>query len=150
MLRVPTCMRSAYSATRSNVFLAHGFGNDREPGFFPSFAQKLQAIETEALEGIRRRARFIGASAEKASAGGSHGFGGTHQLALRFDRAGPSHHDEIAAAYFYITGANDDRGATAGLGDEIEAGKLAIPFRVHKWQTEFYPAGRGESLVGNH
>jgi hypothetical protein len=56
------------------------------------------------------------------------------QLPLRLDCTRPCHHDKIAAADLDTASPNDAAGAHVGLGYEIEARELAVPFGIHEWR----------------
>ena len=60
------------------------------------------------------------------------GFCRLQQLTFGFDRARPGHHHEIIAADFDIANLHDAAGTLVGLGDEIEARELAVPFGIHE------------------
>jgi hypothetical protein len=56
-------------------------------------------------------------------------------LTFGFNRARPGHYHKIIAADFDITNLHNTAGTPAGLGDEVEAGELAVPFRIHERQA---------------
>ena len=60
--------------------------------------QQLQALQAEALEGVRRGARLVGAAAQHRRAGVAHDAGGLERLLARLDRARPGDQREMLAA----------------------------------------------------
>ena len=78
-----------------DVVFRHHLGDDGEAGLLTGARQQLEALKTEALKCIRRTARLEGSSAKNAGARTAHMIGGGHELQLGFNRARPSHGDEL-------------------------------------------------------
>ena len=66
-----------------------GFGHDAKAGFLRASARYLQSLLAQALEGVRRSARLVGAAAQHLRSGGLHGPGGFQNLLAAFHRARP-------------------------------------------------------------
>jgi hypothetical protein len=62
-------------------------GDDRQARLLPDVGEDAQTLFTEALEGVRRGARFEGATAQQRRSGSLCHQGGLEGLLLRLDRA---------------------------------------------------------------
>jgi hypothetical protein len=56
-------------------------------------------------------------------------------LTFGFNRARAGHHHKIIPADLDITNLHNAAGTPAGLSDEVEAGEMPVPFRIHERQT---------------
>ena len=83
---------------RLDVARVHQLGDDRQPGLRLGLGEQAQALLAQALEGVRARARLVGAAAEQARAAGRDRARGGHDLVARLDRARAGDEAEVVAA----------------------------------------------------
>ena len=83
---------------RLEVARVHQLGHDRQPGQLLGLGQQPQALLTQALEGVRARARLVGAAAQHRRAGLGDDLGRGQGLVARLDRARPGDEREVLAA----------------------------------------------------
>ena len=105
--------------------------DDGEARFLPRFSQNLQALDAETLEGIRGRARFVGAATEDAGARGCHRLGRLEHLPLGLDGAGAGHDNKLAAADLGVADLDQGGGAVRRPGNQVKARELAVPLGDH-------------------
>ena len=79
-------------------FVIDGFGDDAKTEVFADVGEDLEAVKTEALEGVRRGARLVGSAAEEVDAGGLELLGDGEALLFGFDGARTSNDGEMRAA----------------------------------------------------
>ena len=75
-----------------------GFGDDAQAEAIADLGHDLESFDAEALKGIRRGARLVGAAAEKLRAGGGHLLGDGEGLLAALDGAGTGDDGQVAAA----------------------------------------------------
>ena len=83
---------------RLEVAGVHQLGDDRQAGALLGLGQQAQPLLPQALEGVRARARLVGAAAQHRRAAGEHRVGGGQQLVARLDGARPGDQREVLAA----------------------------------------------------
>ena len=92
-------------------FVVDGFGDNAEAEAFADLREDFQAGEAEALEGVRRGAWLVGASAEEMNAGGLEALGDGEALVRSFDGTGTGNQGDVRAADEDVAGrsgnAND-------------------------------------------
>ena len=100
----------------------HDLGDDRQAGPLARLGEVAQALDAEALEGVRARPRLERAAAQDRRAGRGHRVGGLEQLVAALDRARPGHHRQRPVADHRVEHP-DDR----VLGMELARGQLERP-----------------------
>ena len=86
----------------------HDLADDEQAVRVAGFAQQLEGVEAEALEGVGRAARLEGAAAQEFRARGFDDFCAGEDLLAVFDRAGAGHDDDFVAADADAVGKADD------------------------------------------
>ena len=101
---------------RLDVARVHQLGDDRQPGLGLGLGEQAQALLPEALEGVRARARLVGAAAEEARAARGDRARRGHDLVARLDRARPGDEAEVVAADLAPVDLDDRALVRAQLG----------------------------------
>jgi hypothetical protein len=89
------------------------------------------------LKRVWRRAGLVGSAAQNAGACFGHRDCSFEQLAFGLNSTRTGHDNKIVSANLDVTDLHHAAGALASLGDEIEAGELAVPFGIHKVAAPF-------------
>ncbi len=155
-------MMSEYCGYVLEMSRIHEFGDHGQPARLPRLCKDLQALYPQALKGVWRRTRLVGAAAKHGRARGLGGAGGHEQLLSALHRAGsgdqgdvpPSqagasdrYHSigapELAADQF--VGSEDGQHLVhAGIGLERQAGD-DVPL-THDGDDRHHVAGRHEAV----
>ena len=98
MLRAPIWITSATSSTGSRSRASMTSVTIGRPVCGLGLGQQPQALLAQALEGVGRGARLVGAAAEHRGPGGRHRVGGVQRLLARLDGARAGDHREVVAA----------------------------------------------------
>ena len=98
MLRAPTWITSATSATSSTSRTSISSVTIGSPVSLLRLLQEPQPLDPEALEGVRRGARLVGAAAQHRGAGLAHAPGDLERLIAALDGAGTGDQGEVLAA----------------------------------------------------
>ena len=81
-----------------DVAHVHQLGDDRQAGLRLRLGEQPQALLAEALEGVGRRARLVGAAAQQRGAGVAHDARGLQRLLARLHGAGTGDQREVVPA----------------------------------------------------
>ena len=100
---------------RLEVAGVHELGDDRKAGLGLGLGEQPQPLLAEPLEGVRARARLVGAAAEHRRAGAADDVGGGEQLVARLDGARPGDEGEVVAADLAPSDVEDRRLVVADL-----------------------------------
>ncbi len=98
MFRAPICTTSAYSAMASACMPFSSSVTIGQAGLLARFGEDLQAVDAEAVEGERRRARFERTAAQHRGAGGLDGTRDAQRLLAGLDGARPGDERERGTA----------------------------------------------------
>ena len=90
-----------------HVALAEHLSNDFEAGFLAGKGKQPEALLTEALKLVRRRARLVSATAQNGGTRGLYRRGRAEKLLLALHRAGSGHEAKSFPAYFDACGIDD-------------------------------------------
>ena len=131
MLRAPICTTSATSATGLDVARVHQLGDDRQAGALLGLGEQPQPLLPEALEGVGRRARLVGAAAE-------------HRRAGRLDDVGGA--AAPGRATRRCTARRSARSSRRRSGGRRSRAPTAAPWRS-AWDASLYGLRIGTTLV---
>ena len=91
-------------------------GDDRQAGDLADVGEDLEALHAEALEGVRRGARLVGAAAQQRGAGGLGHLGGLEGLLGRLDGARAGDEGERVRADRHLVARRGRRGRWSARG----------------------------------
>ena len=106
---------------RGDLYIAHvhDLGLDQHAGPLPNALQDVEAVHSESLEGIGRRARFEGRSSHDLEAQVPQHEGRGHALLLALERARPPEDHQVPAAELLASDRNSGVRLAVGLVREL-------------------------------